>query len=68
MLMKLFIREIRTFVRQLELDPKNKEVRAAFYPDKVVQSIGAWNRTWTGTGREAPGILSPALSVTACVC
>jgi site-specific DNA recombinase len=38
-------RLIRTFVRQLELDPKNKEVRAAFYPDKVVQSIGAGNRT-----------------------
>jgi hypothetical protein len=36
---------IRTFVRHLELDPKNKEVRVAFYPDKVVHIIGAGNGT-----------------------
>ena len=40
-------RLIRTFIRHLELDPKNKEVRVAFYPDNVVQSIGAGNGAWS---------------------
>lgn len=36
---------IRTFVRQLELDPKNKEVKVSFYPDHLVHSIGVGDGT-----------------------
>ncbi|RJQ24720.1 MAG: hypothetical protein C4589_12510 [Peptococcaceae bacterium] len=36
---------IRTFVKQLELDPQNKEVRVSFYSDQVVQSIGVGDGT-----------------------
>lgn len=32
---------VRTFVRQIELDPEMKEVRVQFYPDNIVHSIGA---------------------------
>ncbi len=36
---------IRTFVRHLELDPKNNLVRVSFYPDQVVHSIGVGDGT-----------------------
>lgn len=38
-------RLVRTFVRQLEMDPKNKEIRVSFYPDQVVHSIGVGGGT-----------------------
>jgi len=31
---------IRTFIRHIELVPETKEIRAEFYPDQTVQSIG----------------------------
>lgn len=36
---------IRTFVRQLILDPEKQEVRVSFYPDFVVHSIGVGGGT-----------------------
>lgn len=36
---------IRTFVRHMELIPETKEIRIEFYPDQIVQSIGAGDRT-----------------------
>ena len=35
---------IRTFIRQMELDPENKEVRVVFYPD-LVHRIGVGDGT-----------------------
>lgn len=46
---------IGTFVRHIELVPDIKEIRIEFYPDHIVQSIGAGDRNRTGTG-----ILIPA--------
>jgi len=31
---------IRTFIRELILDPEKQEVRVSFYPDFLVHSIG----------------------------
>ncbi|MHB1421208.1 MAG: recombinase family protein [Bacillota bacterium] len=42
---------IRTFVRHIELVPETKEIRVEFYPDHIVQSIGAGDRDRTGTNR-----------------
>ncbi len=36
---------IRTFVRQLELDPENEEIRVSFYPDHLVHRIGVGGGT-----------------------
>ena len=41
---------IRTFIRHVELVPETKEIRVEFYPDHIVQSIGAGDRNRTGTG------------------
>ncbi len=46
---------IRTFVRHIELVPETKEIRIEFYPDHIVQSIGAGDRNRTDTGSTPAG-------------
>jgi len=43
---------MRTFIRHLELIPENEEIRVEFYPDNIVQSIGAGDRNQTYTAVE----------------
>lgn len=48
---------IRTFVRHVELVPEKEEVKVEFYPDHLVQSIGAGDRNRTGAVIEDRRIL-----------